>query len=732
MVEPTNARLQLVTSALICLLVLSPTSLGQTPPRQPSQSPTQDQSDVVRVYTDLVQTDVTVFDKQGHFVNGLRREDFELKIDGKVRPIEFFEPVKEGGANEETQLATARGNSLSNRNPAAPAPLDRGRTIFFYVDDLHLGPGSLKATQQLITEFIDKEMSQNDEAAITSSSGQIGFLQQLTDNKSVLRAALQRVKPRSYSVRDFDRPPMTEYQGLLITNHDREVSDFFVTETMRQNPGVTREMATHMVTARAGMVSQQAANVTRNTLIGLEGLVRSSSRLSGRKLVFFISDGFFLESRVSDSMDKVQRIASAAARSGVVIYSFDARGLVASLTDASTESASDVSGTLQRASSGELLASQDSLNALARDTGGRAVFNTNELKPGLKNALKETAVYYLLAWKPDPETKSSGRFRRIEVKLLDKPDLTVRLRRGFFDVEPEPLATNATSKSKDSKPADKAPVGKLGEVISAPFPVGGIPLWMNLTYLNTTDKGGMLSTSVQVPGEFLAFSPDGEKSKGVVEIAGAIYNDRGQAGHRFSDRLTITGPLVETPTTQKENFAYKFPIHLAPGLYQVRAGVRDVTSGKAGSIHEWIRIPDLSSGELAMSSLLIGERPLGPTTNASAGGQIEDQVNLSTDHRFHSGSYLRFLVFVYNATRAASDSKPDVAIQLQLTRDDQPVITTLQKKVTAEGISDLNHLAYAAEILLADLSPGRYLFRVTAVDRISKRSASQETRIEIE
>ncbi len=733
MVKSTNARLQVVANALFCLLALSPGSLGQTPPRQPSESPPQDQSEVVRVYTDLVQTDVTVFDKQGNFVNGLRREDFEFKIDGKVRPIEFFEQVKVGSPNEETQLSAARGTLSSNKGPGSPAPLDRERTIFFFVDDLHLRPGSLKATQRLMNEFIDKEMSQNDEAAIASSSGQIGFLQQLTANKSVLHAALQRIKPRSYSAQDFDRPPMTQYQALLISNLDREVTDFFVLETLRQNPGISRDMANHMVKARASMVSQQAANITRNTLIGLESLVRSSSKLPGRKVVFFISDGFFLESRVFDSMDKVQTITSAAARSGVVIYSFDARGLVASLTDASTEGQIDLSGTLQRASSGELHASQDSLNALARDTGGRAVLNTNDLKPGLKTALKETAVYYLLAWKPDAGTKGAGRFRRIEVKLVGKPDLTVRVRRGFFDVESEPLATKATNKAKDSKPAEKTPEAKLREVISAPFPVRSIPLSISLTYVNTTDKGGLLSTSVQIPSEFLTFSPDAGKTKSVVEIAGAIYNDHGQPGPRFSDRITITGPSTEIATPQGNDFSYKFPVHIAPGLYQVRVGARDVTSGKAGSAHEWIQIPDLSSGELAMSSLLIGERAQGATTNASAGGQIpDDQVNLSIDHRFRSGSYLRFLVFVYNATRAASDSQPDVALQLQLMRDDQPVVTTSQKKVTTEGIPDLKHLPYAAEISLKDLSPGRYLFRVTVVDRISKRSASRETRIEIE
>ena len=57
------------------------------------------------------------------------------------------------------------------------------------MDDMHLDLPSLTATRKLLTRFIEEDMGQNDEAAIASANGQIGFLQQLTDNKAVLRAA---------------------------------------------------------------------------------------------------------------------------------------------------------------------------------------------------------------------------------------------------------------------------------------------------------------------------------------------------------------------------------------------------------------------------------------------------------------------------------------------------------------------------------------------------------------
>src|SRR2546429_4961838 len=98
----------------------------------------QEKSDeVVRVNTALVQTDIMVFDKQGNFVDGLKRDQFMLKVDGKPREISFFEKVVAGSRNEEAQLAAARGNSRGAAQPGGAVPLDRGRTIYFFIDDLH-------------------------------------------------------------------------------------------------------------------------------------------------------------------------------------------------------------------------------------------------------------------------------------------------------------------------------------------------------------------------------------------------------------------------------------------------------------------------------------------------------------------------------------------------------------------------------------------------------------------
>ena len=705
---------------LLFLLAVWPVAHAQT--TTPSPKP---QDDVVRVYTELVQTDVMVFDKGGRFVDGLTKQNFELRIDGKPRPIEGFEKIT-AGSDEESQLAAARGATALNLK--RPIPLDRGRIVFFYVDDFHMDLAGMVAAKKVITTFIEKEMGQNDQAAIASATGQIGFLQQLTSDRNILKLALNRLTPRSYSVRDSDRPPMSEYEALLIDRLDREVFEFFVTETIRMNPGMSRDSAGHIVRARAQAVQSQAARINDNTLSGLQTLVKTAKNLPGRKLLFFLSGGFLMENRRTDSVSRLRDITNASAKSGVVIYSMDTRGLVASLHDISIERPFDPFGQLSRSTHGELAATQDGMNALAADTGGKAIFNTNDLRQGLAPAIKETSTYYLLAWKPDAESQKQRRFRNLEVRLVDRPDLTVRVRKGYFDIDP-PAPAVAKDASQHPKPTS-APA-KLRESILAPYPERGLPILLSADYYDIAEKGPILSTAVQVPGEFLVFGeqPDG-KIQAIIDISGVYYDEKGVARSNFIERIVTTAPDLERAKSYSNDITFTFPAKLPPGLYQVRVAARDDKSGRIGSAHAWIEIPDLAKKKLTMSTLLLGERTQAMTKNVSDQGGMSP-VALSASHRFSRASTLRFLIFAYNTTVSPTDQKPDVAVQVQVIRDNQPVITTALRKISTDGVLDLTRLPYAAEIPLNELLPGRYLLQVTLIDRVSKQSTMRQTHFDV-
>lgn len=436
-------------------------------------------------------------------------------------------------------------------------------------------------------------------------------------------------------------------------------------------------------------------------------------------------------------MSRVQRITSLAARNGVVIYSIDARGLATGLPDAATDRGFDVTGRLERSSMGEMSASQDAMNALARDTGGKPTFNTNALGVGLTKALKETSAYYLLAWKPEGETQhASSKFHRIEVKVIGRPNLVVQVRRGFFDVEPDPpTAKSSKPKQPDAnKPAEanKLPESDLRNKLGGTFPEHGVPVSLNLTYLNTSDRGWLLTTMMEVPSAFLTFENVAGKQVATVEVAGVFFNDRGQPGGSFTKNITLEAQ--PDYVSGRGSVRYSYPLFLKPGLYHIRVAARDPKSGRLGSAHDWIDIPDLKTTQLGVSSVLIGLRPSSAVgSNSESSQTMASSLEVNVGHRFERDSNLRFAIFVYNAVAApAPDSKPDLALQLQMVRDDQPVVTTPLKKISTDGINDLARIPYAGEVPLAGLPAGRYLLKVTVIDRISKQSASQETRFEIE
>ena len=715
-------------AVLLCSGAFLLTALAQ----QSKPTPQEQTDETIRINTELVQTDVTVFDKQGRFVDGLKPEQFQLFVDGHPQRVAFFERVAAGSASEEAQLAAARGQGTSREKGVSVNPLDRGRVIFFLVDDLHMSPDSLMRTRKTIMQFIDREMGQNDQIAITSSTGQIGFLQQLTNNKTVLRRAAEKLQTSIQSQGDMEFPPMSEIQAVAIqVQNDRDMLNFFMEPLIRN--GVPPLNAETAVRNRVKLILNQSYHFARNTLDTLGNLARTSGQLPGRKLVFFISDGFILNLTEPDMLNRLRNITNASARSSVVIYTMDARGLTTgSLDDAGSIPTFDPLGRAVRASVNDVSSTQEPLQTIAANTGGRALLSSNLLNAGLTRALRETSLYYLLAWRPPDEEQRGNKFRRIEVKVTGRPDLSVYVRRGFYDLETKspPKKNKAGNESTTRAKTSEA---ELREVLQATYPRQALPTNLALVYVDTPDKGITLTASVQVARQFITFNHGEGKQSAVVDLAGIVLDEQGSPVRRFSDRLNINIPS-HPEASLRQDVIYNFQTPLKPGLYQVRIAARDSKSALVGSAMQWIEIPDLAARRLSLSSLILGEmsgeteKPGSETATAAVA-----RAALSVNHRFARTSRLRFLTYVYNAARGTDNAlSPDVALQVQILRDDQPVMTTAQRKVEVNGQTDPARLAYAAELPLEFMTPGYYVLQVTVVDRIAKTSATQRTNFEIE
>jgi hypothetical protein len=106
-------------------------------------------------------------------------------------------------------------------------------------------------------------------------------------------------------------------------------------------------------------------------------------------------------------------------------------------------------------------------------------------------------------------------------------------------------------------------------------------------------------------------------------------------------------------------------------------------------------------------------------------------VLLSVDRRFARTSHIRFLTYVYNAAAGAA-AQPDVALQVQIFRDDQPVFTAPLTKLKPQDATEFSQIAYMAELSLQGLQPGRYVLQITAIDRTAKSSTARRARFVIE
>ncbi len=715
----------------------------------------QKPDDVIRVSTDLVQTDFMVFDKQGNFVDGLKRDQFVFKVDGKPREVSFFDRLAAGSRSEEAQLAAARGASVPGG--PAPVPLDRGRNVIFFVDDFHLSPGSTTYARRMLKEFIAEGMHQNDQTQIVSASGVLGFVQQLTDNKAVLNAAAERLRSNQMTLETGEFPPITEYQAINLERHDDDLLRFFCTALLKQQGEEPSEAAmkraAEIIMNRAAQIIADGQQITLRTLSNLKGLINLTSAVPGRKVMFFISDGFFIDQRRGDNFERLQRIINSASQNGVVIYSLDARGLGAGLPSAAQAVMADPYGVLSRTNMGELRSSQDAMNALASDTGGRAFFNTNSMPDAVGKALKETSTYYLAAWRPETEEQRNPKFRRIEVSIVGRPDLVVRFRRGIG----EPPEEIAKTKPKDGEtpPVRKTPNDEINALLKAQYPAANMPVAIALTFIDTALYGGTLTTSIKVDTTALTLEKQPDGSIAALDVAGLVLNQEGKSVSSFNKRFTIKAAATNTNNKPPENIFYNHFAIVKPGLYQVRVGAIDVRNGRRGSAYQWIEVPNVASKDLTLSSLILGERKpeneinqLDATASDPKQPDALKTVMVNVDHRFASSSYLRFLTFIYNATVGPSSPNPDnsgktipastnaafpdLSVQVQVFRDDQPVITTPLHKIQTEGVPDVTRVPYAADVSLAGLAPGAYILQVTIIDKLAKSSATQRLNFQID
>jgi VWFA-related protein len=715
------------SAALACFLFVSCSWVSAQQQTQPPKPPPSD--DVVRVSTTLVQTDAMVFDKQGKFVAGLKPEQFELKVNGKPISVSFMELVTTGSAEEKAQLEAARRGQPATalgENPTTTVAPPPGRSIFIFVDDFHLDADSFIRMRQALLVTIDKQITATDRALLTTASGQLGP-QSLTTDKVALKAVVARLAPRAGTRRPFEKPAMSEYAAIAINRGDSSTLDYYVKQVLKDFPAIGPTAASEQVRSRARFIIDQSAPIASYTLTSLQSFIRQLAPVPGRKLLFFLSDGFILENERSINYSRLHDATQQAASAGVVIYALDTAGLVTTGPDASDGGSLDPR--LVRSAFSADSAEQDVLQVLAADTGGRALVNNNDLNSGVRRALEETSKYYLLAWRPPPEMATGEDVKRVEFTIVGHPELKVTTRRALAEAVSQTLVASKALSRSPSASTSLAPAPSSELLTALNSPQTGVPTSLVLVYHNIGSAAFALTASLQFPTAALVFADVDGKQTATVDVAGAVLDQTGKQVHSFSKTVGIAADSNVVDPTRNLVF-YNYDIRLAPGIYQIRLGVRDSKSRLIGGTVKMIDIPEIASGKLTLSSLMLNEQL--EADDEDAPSQRSEEVKGLTQ-RFVRGSRLQFLTYVYNAKPvAANDNEPDLNIDVKILRGNQPVLAPALRELLIEDRADSKSYPFAAEIPLEGLEAGEYVLQVTVTDVTTKASATQQTTIIVE
>lgn len=669
------------------------------------------------VGAEVVRVDVVVTAKGGKPRLGLTAKDFVVLEDGQPQAIVRFESF---GSAEVSAGSTTSPPPQAGAPAPAPAPSAPPRTLVLAVDDLHLEFSNLARTRKALSRFLDQELGASDRVALVTTSGAVGV--DLGADRVALKAGIERLSPQDRRMRPMRAPYLTEYQAEAILRNDPEAIRLAVDEIMNERRTPTAEDEARVY---ANAMVANFLETARATLETLVRLVQALGRLPGRKIVVFASDGFLtgLALPGGEAFD-LQRVTDAATRAGVVLYSLDTRGLVAGNSAAATSAQTRTPITMGTASFGtrdSLIrqgesAVRDAMNALAVDTGGLFVEDSNDLGRGLRRILKDTETYYAIAYEPANPNRD-GAFRKIEVRLPGVRDVRIRARKGYYAPDDRkgrtaPLRAAAEPPPPAGAPAPD-PVADINAALSGADDLSALPVRLFADFMSVDGVGAQLVLSGGVDSPCPA--APGCPSPSLL-AAGAIYDEAGG----------LVGSLALEPLAA--SLVYQKAVPVKPGRYRARLAVREESNRKIGSASTWVTIPDLSAGGLRLSSVFLSRRD-----EASPGTAAAGELSLASaqgSRRFKPTESLFAQVYAYNPGRAGG-GPASLVTSAEIWRDGVKLGATPPEPLEAGALGE-PPIPYTRSFKLASFTPADYELRFVVTDRVAGTVATSQVGFTVE
>jgi VWFA-related protein len=528
--------------------------------------------------TQLVIEAVTVKDKSGKPITGLKLEDFTLTEDGQPQQIKIFDLQKFDDVPEEEkpdpkplEKKPFEVGKLTRTQIAAETPGSlryRDRRLLALYFDMSAMPvpdqiRSLGAAQN----FVQKQITKSDLVSImVYSGGSVQVLEDFTDDRDRLLNTIHTLV-------------VGEGQGFEEDNNDASSSD----------------------TGAAFGQDDSEFNVfnTDRQLSALQTAAHMLGQLNEKKSLIYFASGLQLNG--VNNQAQLHATVNAAIRAGVSFWPIDARGLVASapLGDATRGSpggAGMYTGASAMAMQTNFQRSQDTLWSIAADTGGKALLDNNDLGRGIVNAQQAVSSYYIIGYYTT-NTNLDGKFRRIKIALKEIQG-NLDYRQGYF----------AGKQFNKFTQADKE--RQLEDALMLGDPITELTIAMEIDYFQLNRAEYFVPIIVKIPGRELALAKKGGAERTLIDFIGEIKDDFGTTISNVRDKVDTKLSDATAAEWARRPLQYEAGFTLLPGKYTIKFLARDSETGRIGTFQTNFVIPNLNKEEkrIPISSVVLASQ----------------------------------------------------------------------------------------------------------------------------
>lgn len=657
-----------------------------------------------------VRVDVVVTDKAGRPVSGLTQADFALSEGGTPQSITSFESVSVAEVAEDEGPSAPPFVSTN----VGPEPR-RARTFVVLFDDIHLTPTQAHTAKGAVAEFLRTGTGPGDRVTLIASGGGAWWNARMPEGREQLTTILKRLDGRYIPDSSPDR--MTEFEAMRIEVYqDQDVAfrvmrrfDTYGTKGReRDQSRVSREEVSSSsrtgiidmdVRSRAAEAYRLANSRNKITLGVMNRALAALAGTPGRKALVLISQGFVYDTE----LEEMKKVVEASLRSNAPIYFIDTRGLQGLPESFTAAFGPPIDSQDAVAVLADITRDAEGTEALALDTGGFVVKNSNDLMGGIAKVSSESRTYYLLGYNPS-DLRRDGKFRKIEVKLLSKrPGLKVRARRGYY-------APSDTV----SKPASAQSDPLLAQALDSPFEVREVPLRVAAYSFDEALKDKInvvLAAEIDVRG--LGFREEDGRSKD--EVAFLIEAQHRESGEYYHFDQKIEMSLLPETRQKLESTWYTVirDIVLPPGGYQAKFVVRDLGADgrRVGSVIHDFEVPAPTGFRL--STPILSDA----VDKASSAGSPRPVILVRRSFAPESVLYCQF--GVYGAASDPATHMPRVTSAYEIRRADGTVLKRSPR--TPITPTSLGAVLRLQGIALPPAEPGAYELRLSVRDEIANR-----------